>query len=121
MPRILLVEDNELIREMLCRRLTKRNFEVSIACDGREGIAMAQEQIPDLILMDVGLPEVNGCEATKILKASPATAAIPLIVLTAHATTEEREQAIQAGCDEFATKPIDFPRLLDRIQTLLSR
>ena len=120
MTRILVVEDNEMIREMLSRRLRKRDFEVVMACDGREGITTAQQQQPDLILMDIGLPEVNGCEATRILKEDPATSRIPLIVLTAHATTGEREQALQAGCDDFATKPIDFPKLLESIQRLLS-
>ncbi len=121
MASILLVEDNELIRDMLSRRLKKRDFEVLVAVDGREGISKAKEHAPDLILMDIGLPEVNGCEATRVLKEDPTTSAIPLIILTAHATTDEREQALQAGCDDFATKPIDFPRLLENIQALLNR
>jgi len=121
MAKILLVEDNELIRDMLSRRLQKRNFEVVLAVDGREGIAKAKEETPDLILMDVGLPEINGCEATRRLKADPETSGIPLIILTAHATTHEREEAMQAGCDSFATKPIAFSRLLADIETLLSR
>ena len=121
MTKILLVEDNELIRDMLLRRLQKRNFEVVIAGDGRQGIAKAKDEAPDLILMDVGLPEINGCEATRLLKKDPETCDIPLIILTAHATTHEREQALQAGCDSFATKPIAFPQLLEDIQTLLSR
>ena len=121
MASILLVEDNELIRDMLSRRLKKKDFEVILAIDGREGISKAREHAPDLILMDIGLPEVNGCEATRVLKADPATSAIPLIILTAHATTDEREQAIEAGCDEFATKPIDFRRLIGTIDGLLNR
>ena len=121
MVKILLVEDNELIRDMLSRRLKKRDFDVIIAVDGREGVAKAKEQTPDLVLMDIGLPEINGCEATKMLKADPATSAIPLIILTAHATTDERERALQSGCDDFATKPIDFPRLLENIHALLNR
>ena len=121
MATILLVEDNELIREMLKRRLEKRDLDVIVAVDGREGIRKANEQHPDLILMDIGLPEVNGCDATRTLKSDEATSAIPLIILTAHATTDEREQALQAGCDSFATKPIDFPKLLENIQTLLNR
>ena len=121
MPKILLVEDNELIRDMLSRRLKKRDFEVVIAVDGREGIEKAHAESPDLILMDVGLPELNGCEATRELKSDRKTSGIPLIILTAHATTDEREQALAAGCDSFATKPIAFPQLLDSIQRLLSR
>lgn len=121
MTTILLVEDNELIRDMLSRRLSKRGFEVLISTDGRVGIETAKQQQPDLILMDVGLPEVDGCEATRRLKADAETSPIPLIILTAHATTGERDQAIQAGCDDFATKPIDFPRLLESIQSLLNR
>ena len=120
MTTILLVEDNELIREMLTRRLSKRGYDVLVAADGREGMNAAKQQLPDLILMDVGLPEIDGCEATRRLKADPATSGIPLIILTAHATTGEREQAMQAGCDDFATKPIDFPQLLKSIQALLN-
>ncbi len=121
MPKILLVEDNELIRDMLTRRLKKRDFDVIIAVDGREGINKAHQETPDLILMDVGLPEINGCQATRELKNDPATSGIPLIILTAHATTHERDQALQAGCDSFATKPIAFPQLLEIIQELLNR
>ena len=121
MAKILLVEDNELNRDMLSRRLTRKEFEVVMAVDGREGIAKAKHEAPDLILMDVGLPEVNGCEATRILKQDPETSLIPLIILTAHATNLEREQALEAGCDSFATKPIDFPRLIESIQELLNR
>lgn len=121
MPKILLVEDNELIRDMLSRRLQRKDFEMILAVDGREGISMAKEENPDLILMDIGLPEINGCEATRLLKGDSATSDIPLIILTAHATTDEREQALQAGCDDFATKPVDFPQLLDKIHVLLNR
>ena len=120
MPKILLVEDNELIRDMLSRRLKKRNFDVILAVDGREGIEKAHEESPDLILMDVGLPEIDGCQATRELKNDPETSGIPLIILTAHATTDERAQALEAGCDSFATKPIAFPQLLESIQKLLN-
>jgi two-component system, cell cycle response regulator DivK len=121
MTTILLVEDNELIREMLSRRLTKRGFELLLAADGRQGMDLARQHLPDLILMDIGLPEVDGCEATRTLKADPATSSIPLIILTAHATTDEREQALKSGCDDFATKPIDFPQLLKSIESFLTR
>jgi CheY-like chemotaxis protein len=121
MARILLVEDNEMNRDMLARRLQRRGFEVVIAVDGQEGMAMARSQSPDLILMDMSLPEVDGWEATRQLKGAAETCAIPVIALTAHAMAGDRERAIQAGCDDYDTKPIEFPRLLGKIDTLLDK
>lgn len=121
MTKILLVEDNEMNRDMLGRRLQRRGYGVLIAVDGAEGVAMAQRNAPDLILMDMGLPGVDGWEATRRLKAAPETQAIPIIALTAHAMSGDREKAIEAGCDDYDTKPIEFSRLLAKIETLLSR
>ena len=117
--KILLVEDNEMNRDMLSRRLARRGFEVLIAVDGGQGLEMAQSQAPDLILMDMSLPVVDGWEATRQLKADPATAAVPVIALTAHAMDTDRQKAIEAGCDDYDTKPIDLPRLLGKIEALL--
>jgi len=119
MPRILLVEDNEMNRDMLSRRLQRRGFEVEMAVDGREGVDMAQNGEYDLILMDMSLPEIDGWEATRRLRASPGTEKIPIIALTAHAMAGDREEAIEAGCDEYDTKPIELPRLLSKIEALL--
>jgi two-component system, cell cycle response regulator DivK len=116
MPRILLVEDNEMNRDMLSRRLIRKGFEVVIAVDGGEGLAMAQSEAPDLILMDMSLPVVDGWEATRRLKADAATASIPVIALTAHAMSGDREKAMEAGCDDYDTKPIELPRLLEKIE-----
>ena len=121
MARILLVEDNEMNRDMLSRRLAKRSHEVIIAVDGREALELAEAQLPDLILMDLSLPVLDGWEATRRLKALPATRAIPIIALTAHALSGEREKALAVGCDEFDTKPIDFAALLSKIEALLVR
>jgi CheY-like chemotaxis protein len=121
MSKILLVEDNEMNRDMLSRRLERRGFEVLIAVDGQQGIDLAGAQNPDLILMDMSLPVVDGWEATRRLKANLETQAIPVIALTAHAMSGDREQAMQAGCDDYDTKPVDFPRLLEKIQTLLTK
>jgi len=121
MTKILLVEDNEENRDMLSRRLTRRGYEVVIATDGGQGVAMAQSEIPDLILMDMDLPVLNGWEATLQLKAAPATQAIPIIALTAHAMVGDREKAVEAGCDDYDTKPIEFPRLLEKIEAFLSK
>lgn len=121
MARILLVEDNEMNRDMLCRRLQKRSYEVIEAVHGLEAIAKARSDAPDLILMDMDLPEIDGWEATRRLKAEEATRAIPVIALTAHAMSGDREKALQAGADDYDTKPIDLPRLLGKIQALLSR
>ncbi|PYS36467.1 MAG: two-component system response regulator [Acidobacteria bacterium] len=121
MTKILLVEDNEMNRDMLSRRLERRGFEVVLACDGREGILAARSEIPDLILMDLSLPEIDGWEATRLLKSTPDTAEIPILVLTAHAMMSDRERALHAGCDGFAAKPVEFDRLLSKINNLLNR
>jgi two-component system cell cycle response regulator DivK len=121
MAKILLVEDNEMNRDMLSRRLERRGYEVVIAVDGGEGVAMARSENPDLILMDMSLPVVDGWEATRQLKAAPETGTIPIIALTAHAMSGDREKAIEAGCDDYDTKPIDLPNLLEKIETLLPR
>ena len=121
MTKILLVEDNQENRDMLSRRLTRRGYEVVIALDGGQGVAMAQSEVPDLILMDMDLPVLNGWEATRQLKAAPATQAIPIIALTAHAMVGDREKALEAGCDDYDSKPIEFPRLLEKIEALLGK
>ena len=121
MAKILLVEDNEMNRDMLSRRLERRGYQVLIAVDGEQGVTMAQSEIPDLILMDMSLPVLNGWEAARRLKAASETRAIPIIALTAHAMLGDREKAIEAGCDDFDTKPIELPRLLDKIEALLAR
>ncbi|MGV3635209.1 MAG: response regulator [Pseudorhodoplanes sp.] len=121
MPKILLVEDNEMNRDMLSRRLLRNNFEVVMAVNGQEGVDMAKSENPDIILMDMSLPVMDGWEATRTIKADDATKAIPVIALTAHAMESDREQALQAGCDDFDTKPIELPRLLGKINALLSK
>lgn len=119
MPTILLVEDNEMNRDMLSRRLERRGYTVLIAVDGGQGVEMARTQHPDLILMDMSLPVLDGWEATRRLKADPDTQAIPIIALTAHAMSSDREQALAVGCDDYDTKPIDLPRLLEKIEALI--
>ena len=119
MPRLLLVEDNEMNRDMLTRRLTRRGFEVLVAVDGAQGVEMAQREAVDLVLMDMSLPVMDGWEATRRLKADPATASLPVLALTAHAMAEDREQALEAGCDDYDTKPVELRRLLRKIQALL--
>jgi CheY-like chemotaxis protein len=119
MAKILLVEDNEMNRDMLARRLERRGYQVVIATDGDQGMRLAQAETPDLILMDMSLPMLDGWEATRRLKALPATQAIPIIALTAHAMAGDREQALQAGCDDYDAKPIEFSRLLGKIQALI--
>ena len=119
MPRILLVEDNEMNRDMLSRRLQRRGYEVIIAVDGQEGITMAQSESPDLILMDMSLPVIDGWEATRALKAADATNRIPVIALTAHAMSTDRDKAMEAGCDDYDTKPIELSRLLEKMESLL--
>ena len=119
MPRILLVEDNEMNRDMLSRRLARRDYEVLVAVDGKVGVVMAGSEAPDLILMDMSLPVMDGWEATRQLKASPKTKAIPIIALTAHAMSGDREKAMEAGCDDYDTKPIELPRLLAKMEALL--
>lgn len=121
MPKILLVEDNEMNRDMLSRRLEKRGYEVVIAVDGQQGVALAQSEAPTLILMDMSLPILDGWEATRQLKSTPGTRAIPIIALTAHAMSGDREKAMEAGADDFDTKPVDLGRLLEKIEALLAR
>ena len=119
MAKILIVEDQEMNRDMLSRRLKKRGFEVSVAVDGAEGIEKVQSESPDLVLMDMSLPVMDGWEATRRLKADEATRAIPVVALTAHAMSTDREKALEAGCDAYETKPIDLPGLLETIEKLL--
>lgn len=119
MPKILLVEDNEVNRDMLSRRLQRRGFEVVMAVDGAQGVEMASAQAPDLILMDMSLPILDGWEATRRIKGNPATAGIPVIALTAHAMASDREKALEAGANEFDTKPVELERLLGKITALL--
>ena len=119
MSRILLVEDNEMNRDMLSRRLRRRGLEVVTAVDGAEGVEAAHREHPDLILMDMSLPVIDGWEATRRLKGTESTRHIPIVALTAHAMSEDRERALEAGCDEYATKPVDLERLLSIMQTLL--
>ena len=119
MAKILLVEDNEMNRDMLSRRLARRGYEVAIAVDGEQGVAMARSEAPALILMDMSLPGLDGWEATRQIKGAPETRAIPVIALTAHAMSGDREKAMAAGCDDFDTKPVDLARLLEKIEALL--
>ena len=119
MPKILLVEDNEMNRDMLSRRLSRNGFEVVVAIDGAQAVAMAAAESPDLILMDMSLPVMDGLEATRQVKAAAATRSIPIIALTANALVEDRERALAAGCDDFDTKPVELPRLLEKIKKQL--
>lgn len=121
MPRILLVEDNELNRDMLVRRLEHRGFQVCTAGDGRQGLALARAQMPDLILLDMSLPEMNGWEVARKLKGDASTQAIPVIALTAHAMQGDREAALDAGCEDYDTKPVDMERLLGKMNLLFAR
>jgi CheY-like chemotaxis protein len=121
MPKILLVEDNEMNRDMLSRRLIRKGYEVVMALDGEQAVEMAGSHSPDLILMDMSLPVIDGWEATRRIKAATETKGIPVIALTAHAMSDDREKALGAGCDDYDTKPVDLPRLLDKISGLLSR
>ena len=121
MTKILLVEDNEMNRDMLSRRLQRKGYEVLIAVDGEEGVTLTQAERPDLVLMDMSLPILDGWEATRRLKANPVTQTIPIIALTAHAMAGDREKAIEAGCDDYDTKPIEFPRLLAKIKEKLDK
>ena len=120
MPKILLIEDNEMNRDMLSRRLVRARYEVIIAEDGARGVAMATSDRPDLILMDMSLPVIDGWEATRRIKATPELRKIPIIALTAHAMATDRDKALEAGCDEYDTKPIELQRLLGKIETLLA-
>ena len=119
MPKLLLVEDNEMNRDMLSRRLIKKGFEVVIAVDGKQGLDMATSETPELILLDMSLPVMDGWEVAGHLKADDNLKDIPVIALTAHAMSGDREKALEAGCDEYDTKPIDFKRLLEKINTML--
>ena len=119
MASILIIEDNEINRDMLSRRLERRGFEVLTAEDGQQGIEMTRSESPDLILMDMSLPVLDGWEATRRLKADPELQEIPIIALTAHAMITDRERAFEVGCDDYDTKPVDFPRLLGKIRAIL--
>jgi len=121
MAKILLVEDNEMNWDMLSRRLGRRGYEVVVAVDGEKGVTMSRSEGPDLILMDMSLPILDGWEATRQIKAAPETRAIPVIALTAHAMVGDREKAMAAGCDDYDTKPIEFKRLLDKIEAALAK
>jgi CheY-like chemotaxis protein len=121
MPTVLLVEDNELNRDMLSRRLRRHGYDVAVAPDGRFGVDMALTGQPDLILMDMSLPVIDGWEATKTLKAAPGTRSIPIIALTAHAMSGDREKALAAGCDAFHSKPVELPELLKSMEGLLAK
>ncbi len=121
MAKILLVEDNEMNRDMLSRRLIKKGHEVSIAIDGAEGVAKAKAELPEIILMDMSLPVIDGWEATRQIKADDAVKQIPVIALTAHAMISDRDKALAAGCDDFDTKPVELARLLEKIDALLNK
>jgi len=120
MARILLVEDNEMNRDMLSRRLARRGYEMLLAADGQQALDMARTELPDLILMDMSLPVVNGWEATQVLKRTNETRHIPIVALTAHALSSDREKAMDAGCDGYETKPVELPRLLEIMENLLA-
>jgi CheY-like chemotaxis protein len=119
MPRLLYVEDNEMNSDMLSRRLQRRGYEVLIAVDGEQGLSMASSEKPDLILMDMSLPVIDGWEATRRLKAGPDTQGIPVIGLTSHAMSTDRDKCLEAGCDDYDTKPVELARLLEKIERLL--
>ncbi len=121
MPRILIVEDNEENRDSLTRRLERRGFEILSANDGKAGVETAKAERPDLILMDMNMPELDGWEATRQIKAEPGLGDVPVIALTAHAMSDDRERAMAAGCDDYDTKPVEFPRLVAKIDALLVR
>jgi CheY-like chemotaxis protein len=121
MAKVLLVEDNEMNWDMLSRRLGRRGYEVVVAVDGEQGVAMSRSEVPDLILMDMSLPIVDGWEATRQIKAALETREIPVIALTAHAMVGDKEKAMAAGCDDYDTKPIEFQRLLDKIEAALTK
>jgi CheY-like chemotaxis protein len=121
MAKILLVEDNEMNWDMLSRRLGRRGYEVVVAVDGQQGVTMSRSEVPDLILMDMSLPIIDGWEATRQIKAAPETRDIPVIALTAHAMVGDKEKAMEAGCDDYDTKPIEFKRLLNKIKAALAQ
>ena len=118
MAKILIVEDNEPNRDMLSRRLERRGFEVVVAIDGAEGVAKSKSEHPDIVLMDMSLPVMNGWEATRAIRADPATQTMPVIALTAHSMPGDREKAMEAGCDDYDVKPVDLPRLLEKMAAL---
>jgi|ERR1700694_3554001 CheY-like chemotaxis protein len=120
MPKILIVEDNEASRDMLCRRFQRRGYSVVTAEDGGQGYSLACSEIPDVILMDISLPEMDGWEVTRLLKANEATKRILIIALTAHILVDDRDKALEAGCDDYETKPVDFGRLIEKIDSLVS-
>ncbi len=120
MTRLLLVEDNEMNRDMLTRRLKRKGFEIEAAGDGEQALVMIQESMPDLVLMDMNLPIKNGWKTCQEIRANPNTEMLPIIALTAHAMAEDKQKALDAGCDDYTTKPIDFPLLLEKINTLLT-
>jgi two-component system cell cycle response regulator DivK len=121
MPKVLIVEDNEMNRDMLSRRLARRGYDVVMALDGLESLKIAESESPDIILMDLSLPVMNGADATRHLKANPATSAIPVIALTAFAMASDRSEAMQAGCDDYDTKPVELQRLIGKMDNMLSR
>lgn len=121
MPKILLVEDNEMNRDMLSRRLERRGFQVAFAADGAQGVSMAESEQPDLILMDMNMPVLDGWEAARRIKSHPPTSTIPIIALTAHAMSGDREKTLAAGCNDYDTKPVEFQRLLGKITALLQK
>ena len=121
MPKILVVEDNEMNRDMLSRRLQRRGYEVIVAVDGEDGVNKAQSELPDMVLMDMDLPVLDGWAATRQLKASPDTQSIPVIALTAHAMAGDSEKAMDAGCDDYDTKPVEFSRLVEKMEKLLGK
>jgi CheY-like chemotaxis protein len=121
MAKLLIVEDNEMNRDMLSRRLMRRGYEVAIAVDGEQGVSMAGSENPNLILMDMSLPGLDGWEATRLLKAAPETKHIPIVALTAHAMSNDREKAMAAGCDDYDTKPVELSRLIGKIETWLKK
>jgi CheY-like chemotaxis protein len=121
MPKILLVEDDEMNRDMLSRRLQRRGYQLVIALDGEQAVAMSRSEAPDLILMDMSLPVLDGWEATRRIRAASETRGVPIIALTAHAMQGDREKAIEAGCDDYDTKPIEFQRLLEKIEAILGK
>jgi CheY-like chemotaxis protein len=121
MAKVLLVEDNEMNRDMLSRRLERRGYAIAIAVDGAQGVAMARSESPDLILLDMSLPVLDGWEAARQLKGAEETRKIPIIALTAHAMAGDREKALEAGCDDYDTKPIELPRLIGKIEALIGK
>jgi CheY-like chemotaxis protein len=121
MPKILLVEDDELNRDMLSRRLERRGYQVVIALDGEQAVVIARSEAPELILMDMSLPVLDGWEATRQLRAASETRTVPIIALTAHAMQGDREKAMEAGCDDYDTKPVEFQRLLEKIEAILGK